>query len=1018
MRRRYGFLFVFGAAAALPGAGEPGIEALSPCAASPGGSVTVIGRDFGSSPGAVVLAGLRIAPDFWSETAIIFTVPWDGASGLLRVRDARGTASDCVGFAVERAAAPGQYGPDGLAILDTGLPGAAFLVETDGSFLYGVSGFETLWTYELRPHGPHEFRGRIYLPQRVGDLRVRAGYLFCAGDHGLLIYRCADLQAGKTAAVAAVAGGSFLAVDVKEKAGNPVSGMLVALAEYLPAAGGGVLRVPLYEFAGGELVRLGVFERPAGATERQHAVAVDPQYPKVYVSGYETLFGSDKYILEIDVADPASPALLHREELGATLAFDMDARGSVLWVGIVATGTTLFQQYALAPGAGHIALRRTVEGAFALGRTTRVSIVDDAVTVGSAWLGSRPDVFLLGTQDTGTEPRAAADSIDWAFDVAGFAEGPHAGKVLVADEWGGFMTYRYSAAAPYAIEHEQDYHAIISSCMTEGLHLAGDRIYIANRGAGAWSADRFDLADRSRWRSVAWDWAQPQPQPHPVSALRTRRDPEFGTLIAALGHEKAMAWGRLVYGLLYVETDHDISLLATSEAIDPPGIPETGVDVIWPEEDLVFMTTGSDGFRAFVIDPRRPSITIHGECRTQGFGAGGPFGTANPAVCMAALPDNGARKIAVGSAPGPASQEPALRFFDVAYPAGAPSRLFPDRSIVVGEGQALACTKHKPVRSIALTASGCIAAATDQGVILFDVAWVPELNLLPDVRAWNLIKIPGDAFRPWWDQAWDSAFADARFADADTLYAVKTPRGVWRLDFALDPAAMAHTCTANAFYPGVQCGMDYTRLLDGWTNPDIVTLHHPYGVAADGHSAYVTGWSGKVQRLFHAADNRPPDPPLVHGPARAGVLADCAYGVEASDPDGDPLSYVLEWGDGTAVELTARGASGRPAEARHRWTAAGEFEIKAAARDYNGAQGAWTSLRVEILCSCGDCNVDGTVDIADAVTLLAHLFRGGALPGGREAADVNSDAVLDISDAVFLLLHLFVDYRELCVRRA
>jgi hypothetical protein len=54
---------------------------------------------------------------------------------------------------------------------------------------------------------------------------------------------------------------------------------------------------------------------------------------------------------------------------------------------------------------------------------------------------------------------------------------------------------------------------------------------------------------------------------------------------------------------------------------------------------------------------------------------------------------------------------------------------------------------------------------------------------------------------------------------------------------------------ATGFYPGVTCGMNYTLMLHGWANPDIPTLHHPYGVVADGNTAYVTGWSGKVQRL-------------------------------------------------------------------------------------------------------------------------------------------------------------------------
>ena len=60
---------------------------------------------------------------------------------------------------------------------------------------------------------------------------------------------------------------------------------------------------------------------------------------------------------------------------------------------------------------------------------------------------------------------------------------------------------------------------------------------------------------------------------------------------------------------------------------------------------------------------------------------------------------------------------------------------------------------------------------------------------------------------------------------------------------------------ATAYYPGVSCGMNYARQLHGWANPDIPTLHHPYGVVAEGDTAWVTGWSGKVQRLAWQPDS-------------------------------------------------------------------------------------------------------------------------------------------------------------------
>lgn len=57
----------------------------------------------------------------------------------------------------------------------------------------------------------------------------------------------------------------------------------------------------------------------------------------------------------------------------------------------------------------------------------------------------------------------------------------------------------------------------------------------------------------------------------------------------------------------------------------------------------------------------------------------------------------------------------------------------------------------------------------------------------------------------------------------------------------------------------------------------------------------------------------------------------------------------------------------------------------------------------------GDHDGAGSVDIADAVAILASLFQPGAPPPHcDDAADVNDDGLLDISDAVYLLGALFL----------
>ncbi len=55
----------------------------------------------------------------------------------------------------------------------------------------------------------------------------------------------------------------------------------------------------------------------------------------------------------------------------------------------------------------------------------------------------------------------------------------------------------------------------------------------------------------------------------------------------------------------------------------------------------------------------------------------------------------------------------------------------------------------------------------------------------------------------------------------------------------------------------------------------------------------------------------------------------------------------------------------------------------------------------------GDVNADGTVNIADAITVLGVLFGGGIAPSCEKTADANDDGTLDIADAIAILSHLF-----------
>lgn len=55
----------------------------------------------------------------------------------------------------------------------------------------------------------------------------------------------------------------------------------------------------------------------------------------------------------------------------------------------------------------------------------------------------------------------------------------------------------------------------------------------------------------------------------------------------------------------------------------------------------------------------------------------------------------------------------------------------------------------------------------------------------------------------------------------------------------------------------------------------------------------------------------------------------------------------------------------------------------------------------------GEVNGDGAINLADAVSVLLHLFAGGDEPTCMKAADANDDGGVDVGDSIFLLTSLF-----------
>ena len=56
---------------------------------------------------------------------------------------------------------------------------------------------------------------------------------------------------------------------------------------------------------------------------------------------------------------------------------------------------------------------------------------------------------------------------------------------------------------------------------------------------------------------------------------------------------------------------------------------------------------------------------------------------------------------------------------------------------------------------------------------------------------------------------------------------------------------------------------------------------------------------------------------------------------------------------------------------------------------------------------CGDANIDGAANVADAVYLINYVFKSGPAPSPYNAGDANCDGTANVGDVVYLISYIF-----------
>jgi PKD repeat protein len=96
-------------------------------------------------------------------------------------------------------------------------------------------------------------------------------------------------------------------------------------------------------------------------------------------------------------------------------------------------------------------------------------------------------------------------------------------------------------------------------------------------------------------------------------------------------------------------------------------------------------------------------------------------------------------------------------------------------------------------------------------------------------------------------------------------------------------------------------------------------------------------------------DNDPPDKPTIIGPRFGKTRVNYTFGITTTDPDGDQISYEIDWADHTSIVTLGPYNSGIEITTTHSWGTAGRYIIWVKARESHSAESDSTALLVRIV---------------------------------------------------------------------
>jgi len=96
--------------------------------------------------------------------------------------------------------------------------------------------------------------------------------------------------------------------------------------------------------------------------------------------------------------------------------------------------------------------------------------------------------------------------------------------------------------------------------------------------------------------------------------------------------------------------------------------------------------------------------------------------------------------------------------------------------------------------------------------------------------------------------------------------------------------------------------------------------------------------------------NAPPDTPAAPtGPSAGQKGVEYMFSAVTTDPEGDQVFYMFNWGDGTNSTWVGPYNSGVAGTAKHTYTSVGNFSVTVKAKDINGSESGWSDPHIIVI---------------------------------------------------------------------